>query len=501
MSSVQHSLPKLPCTAKEADAAKGSLNSQWTHCRHALEDTESHSIETWNGSNAVILPKIYSEKEQENLTEEQLLGWKKIKKNLAKAIEKGEFPLFKGSLDGDESSWLTPPAGVRLDDAAVFGVLRWTKTGRRRRGHYWPYDFDQNGFIRLERPPLGPAVVIWANGIAFAPVFGGYYALVGNQRNINMWLVSAKPKHPKSAEYSMRLLSGIAIYPAKSITADSHALTIITESFVESNSDRGVIYERKANLKAILLPYDDMEPRYISPIELRGWRAAVSSTKNSHSYSKEWCKNHQVDMKRAFSPYKRDRQVLLRQITLPESESDASEPEYLGFKDHDSEKYNTEVYKPEDNSHFNDNDFDTSDDDQKYHNLVNQIETIEESLAHTKRLKAAADAKRKAAAVAKTKAEYDADAKRKAAAGPDSFQQPAKRLHTLSKLDEDLPNFPQNSEMASSVIQSYREHRTAVQSYINGLPEKPRRKSRRSFKKVDESNPMASTDDEDMSED
>ncbi|KAJ5578391.1 uncharacterized protein N7459_007355 [Penicillium hispanicum] len=84
-----------------------------------------------------------------------------------------------------------PPSSVALSDELVYYVTK-LYTGDER-GKRWPADFDKNGEIRAARVPKGPAPVIWAHGLPCAPIYRGYYALIGGQAAEHApWLVDNK---------------------------------------------------------------------------------------------------------------------------------------------------------------------------------------------------------------------------------------------------------------------------------------------------------------------
>jgi hypothetical protein len=85
-----------------------------------------------------------------------------------------------------------PRRGRRLSDSLVFLVVTLEAVPRGRRNELWPADFDRLGDISFTRLPAGDPVIIWAFGLPFIPVYGGYYAMVGQDWSRYLWLVKHK---------------------------------------------------------------------------------------------------------------------------------------------------------------------------------------------------------------------------------------------------------------------------------------------------------------------
>ncbi|KAK4865000.1 hypothetical protein LT330_001623 [Penicillium expansum] len=100
---------------------------------------------------------------------------------------------YYDTVEYDEQGCLVvPPVDVRLSDALVFLVsVNNLYPGKARSGR-WPSDFNSDGDIVPERWPMGDAVVIWAHGLPFLPVFGGYYILTGARLRHYTWILDKK---------------------------------------------------------------------------------------------------------------------------------------------------------------------------------------------------------------------------------------------------------------------------------------------------------------------
>ncbi|CAI7630253.1 unnamed protein product [Penicillium viridicatum] len=75
--------------------------------------------------------------------------------------------------------FMPPPADVRLSDRLVFLIVAKNMYPGKQRNARWPADFNTDGDSVPDRWPMGGAVVMWIHGLPFAPIFSGYYVLVG----------------------------------------------------------------------------------------------------------------------------------------------------------------------------------------------------------------------------------------------------------------------------------------------------------------------------------
>ncbi|KAJ5392786.1 hypothetical protein N7465_011760 [Penicillium sp. CMV-2018d] len=73
----------------------------------------------------------------------------------------------------------------------------------------WPADFNTDGDIFAERWPMEGAVVVWAHGLPFLPVFSDYYLLAGAGLRHYLWTMDKKHKH--KALTSTRMHFGEAV--------------------------------------------------------------------------------------------------------------------------------------------------------------------------------------------------------------------------------------------------------------------------------------------------
>ncbi|CAI7565293.1 unnamed protein product [Penicillium viridicatum] len=95
----------------------------------------------------------------------------------------------------DDGDLVTPPADVRLSDRLVFLIVVNNICPGRHRNARWPADFNTDGDIFAERWPMGGAVVVWAHGLPFLPVFSDYYLLAGAGLRHYLWTMDKKHGH------------------------------------------------------------------------------------------------------------------------------------------------------------------------------------------------------------------------------------------------------------------------------------------------------------------
>ncbi|OQD78609.1 hypothetical protein PENDEC_c001G06145 [Penicillium decumbens] len=77
----------------------------------------------------------------------------------------------------NDGSFKPPPKYTALSDELVFMVAK--TVSLHDRGRKWPTDFTRGGDIRLQRTPKDLAPRIDVHGLPTAPIFKGYYVLLG----------------------------------------------------------------------------------------------------------------------------------------------------------------------------------------------------------------------------------------------------------------------------------------------------------------------------------
>lgn len=84
--------------------------------------------------------------------------------------------------------------GRSLSPSRVENVAYFAHASKMTSPHHGFIQYPRNvqgSHIRRDRVPAGEPVVIWASGIPFCPVFGGWYALTGGVSNV--WFVRRNP--------------------------------------------------------------------------------------------------------------------------------------------------------------------------------------------------------------------------------------------------------------------------------------------------------------------
>lgn len=90
---------------------------------------------------------------------------------------------------------VTTPADVRLSDQLVFPVITHHICPGKLRSGRWPADFNSDSDIIPEHWPMGGAVVVWAHGVPFLPVFSDCYILTGAKLRHYPWNLDTKHRH------------------------------------------------------------------------------------------------------------------------------------------------------------------------------------------------------------------------------------------------------------------------------------------------------------------
>ncbi|PYI34390.1 hypothetical protein BP00DRAFT_413050 [Aspergillus indologenus CBS 114.80] len=131
------------------------------------------------------------------------------------AADWANWPLVRGVWDPNVHGW--PPAGVRLSDAWVYLALKYLIM--EIRVNSWWADFNRDGNIRVNRVPMGDAMMVAGHGLVSYPVYQGWYVLCGGAARVHLtWIVGPAGRH--SGFPTKSLLYGL-VFPVK---GSSHVL-------------------------------------------------------------------------------------------------------------------------------------------------------------------------------------------------------------------------------------------------------------------------------------
>jgi len=125
-------------------------------------------------------------------TEYTLPTFNNTKEREAYAKSHRQHPLYTSVDFTSQGKFKAPPRYTALSDELVFMV---TKTvSQHERGQKWPADFTRGGDIRVARAPKDPAPRIDVHGLPTAPVYKGYYVLLGERaaEATGCWKVASK---------------------------------------------------------------------------------------------------------------------------------------------------------------------------------------------------------------------------------------------------------------------------------------------------------------------
>ena len=204
-------------------------------------------------------------------------------------------PPFESSSSGKMRNFVLPRPDVRLTDAVVYEVLK-AGVDRQKRSTFWPYDFDTNGNIRPKRVPSGSAVIHWANGISFVPVWDGYYAFVGD--DALFWLVDNNPNEQDGQ--SCFYLGRVILEPLTRHWSERQVRAF--QSTIASSTRSTLLYSNNAGRKSIWITQNDST--LVPPIAFDGWNVKVGPLASvENTITKTWCNDKGVVWEDVSAPY------------------------------------------------------------------------------------------------------------------------------------------------------------------------------------------------------